>query len=166
MKAMPGYARGHAEVHYKAVNNKAAKDWHRGYELVVSFTYGLDEEIIAKIAGLRNFDTGISMSGPDRAIRDLMFPCGTNLKLAQIAGKRLRGADHFGALRLRISYPVETQGQDRYTPWYDIEGKLIERAKHRKLRPVLVDLPKHRARTGATRNGRDRRGERPKQKAT
>ena len=132
-KPDPGYAWGHAEVNYKPFNNKPPKDWEKGYELVCSFMYGLDEEVIAKVAGLRHFDTGITMSGPGTGVRDLMFPCGTNLELAEMAGRRLRGADHFGALRLRISYPVEHEGKNSYTPWHGIDGKLIERIKHRKL---------------------------------
>src|SRR5579862_1079320 len=130
VKLAGGYATGHAKVDYKPLNNKPPKDWELWYELVVSFRYGLDEEVIAKVAGLRNYDTGISMSGPDAGIRDLMFPCSTK-EMAEVAGKRLRAADHFGALRLRISYPVEQEGKNRYTPWHEIDGKLIERVKHR-----------------------------------
>ncbi len=133
VKADPGWAWGHADVSYKPVNNKPSKDWDAGYELVVSFMYGLDEGIIAKIAGLRNYDTGITLLGRSKGVRDLMFPCGTSLKLAQMAARRLRGADHFAALRLRISYPVEKVGKNSFTPWYDIDGHLIERIKHRKL---------------------------------
>ena len=128
-----GYASGHAEVEYKRANNKSTKNWDLDYELVVSFMHGLDEQIIAKIAGLRNYDTGITIKGPDRGVRDLMFPCGRNLELAQTAARRLRGADHFGALRLRISYPVEKVGNDSFTPWYDLDGKLIDTVKHRNL---------------------------------
>ncbi len=133
VKPTGGYARGYAQVDYKQANNQSPAYWALGYELVVSFKYGLDEEVIAKVAGLRNFDTGITMCGPEAGIRDLMFPCGTSLEVAQTAGRRLRGADHFGALRLRISYPVEHEGKNEYTPWHDINGKLIERVKHRKL---------------------------------
>src|SRR5579864_8254061 len=93
IKPTNGYSRGHAIVAYKQVNNKSSKDWDFGYELVCSFVYGLDEEVIAKVAGLGNYDTGITMRGPGTGIRDLMFPCGTSLSLAQMAGKRLRGAD-------------------------------------------------------------------------
>jgi hypothetical protein len=136
VKPTLGYARGHAKVQYKQVNNKPPKDWNLGYELVCSFVYGLDEQVIAKIAGLRNYDTGITMRGPGTGVRDLMFPCGTNRLLAQTAARRLRAADHFGALRLRISYPVEHKGENSFTPWYDIDGKLIERIKHRILAPA------------------------------
>ena len=135
------YGPGHANVDYKRVSNKSAKNWDLGYELVVSFMYGLDEDVISKIAGLRNFDSGTTMSGPEEGIRDLMFPCGTSLELAQKAGQRLRGADHFGALRLRISCPVEHEGKNDFTPWYDIDGRLIERVKHRKLAVIVQRSP-------------------------
>ena len=114
------------------IDNKAPKDWDLGYEVVVSFFYGLDEDVISLAAGLRNYDTGFSMSGSDRGIRDLMFPCGTSRELAHAAANRLLGADRFGALRIRISYPVEHKGKDSWTPWYDAAGNLIERVKHRK----------------------------------
>ena len=146
VKAAAGYAWGHAEVDYKPLNNKASKNWEVDFELVCSFKYGLDEEVISKIAGLRNFDTGITMRGRDQGVRDLMFPCGTNLELAQTAGRRLRGADHFGALRLRISYPVEHKGKANYTPWYDIDGSLIEKVKHRELKLVRGRAPKRKRR--------------------
>lgn len=139
----PGYARGHASVRYKPVNNKSPRDWDLGYELVCSFKYGLDEEVIAKIAGLRNYDTGVTMRGPGMGIRDLMFPCGTSLKLAHTAARRLRGADHFGALRLRISYPVEREGRNSFTAWYDMDGKLIERIKHRPRNPNVSGSSVH-----------------------
>jgi hypothetical protein len=126
----------------KPINNKSPKDWDLGYEVVVSFMYGLDEEAIAKIAGLRNYDTGITMRGPGTGVRDLMFPCGIDKTLAYSAACRLQSADHFGALKIRISYPVEHEGKDSYTPWYSPNGKLIERVKHRKLaRRVII---KHR----------------------
>lgn len=125
-------------------NNKPPKDWDTGYELVVSFTYGLDEAEISRVARLRNYDTGITMSGPQRGIRDLMFPCGIDRDLAYAAANRLVSADRFGALRIRISYPVERKGKDTWTPWYDANGKLIERVKHR--RQANVVIVKHRSR--------------------
>ena|ERR1700679_1184108 len=113
-------------------DNKPPKDWDLGYELVVSFQYGLDEAVISAIARLRNYDTGVMMSGPDRGTRDLMFPCGLSRDLAHAAANRLVAADTFGALRIKIRYPVEHKGKDSWTPWYDATGKLIERVKHRR----------------------------------
>jgi hypothetical protein len=112
------------------IDNKSPKDWDLGYELVVSFQYGLDEEAISKIAGLRNYDTGIMLK---TGVRDMMFPCGTDRILAHAAANKLHGADLFGALKIRISYPVEKVDGDSFTPWYAPDGKLIERVKHRKL---------------------------------
>jgi hypothetical protein len=103
--------------------------------LVVSFQYGLDEEAIAKVAGLRNYDTGIALK---TGIRDLMFPCGISRDLAHASANKLIGADRFGALRIRISYPVLTIGKDSFTCWYDAAGKEIERIKHRKLAPTII----------------------------
>ena len=120
------------------IDNKPPKDWDLGYELVVSFFYGLDEDAISLAAGLRNYDTGISMNGPDRGIRDLMFPCGTNRELAHAAANRLVGADRFQALRVRISYPVERKGKDAWTPWYDADGNLIVRLKHRRNAATII----------------------------
>jgi hypothetical protein len=120
------------------MDNRSPKDWDLGYELVVSFHYGLDEEAISLVAGLRNYDTGITMNGPGRGIRDLMFPCGTNRELAHAAANRLIGADRFGALRVRISYPVEHKGKDAWTPWYDAAGNRIERIKHRRKAHVIL----------------------------
>lgn len=120
------------------VDNKPPKDWDTGYELVVSFRYGLDEGAISKVAGLRNYDTGITMSGPSAGIRDLMFPCGTSRLLAHNAANRLLAADHFGALRIRISYPVEHVGKDDFTPWYDAEGDRVVRIKHRKRAATII----------------------------
>ena len=120
------------------VNNRPPKNWDDGYELVVSFRYGLDEDEIAKVAGLANYDTGTTLNGPNAGMRDLMFPCGVNRDLAYAAANRLAGADRFGALRIRISYPVEKVGEDSFTPWYDAKGKEIERVKHRKLVRKLV----------------------------
>lgn len=129
------------------LNNKAPKDWDLGYELVVSFRYGLDEEVIAKIAGLRNCDTGMDLRS---GVRDLMFPCGTDLKVARSAARRLWRADYFGSLRLRISYPVEHVGKDSFTCWHDKDGKLLERVKHRHLSKVIkifkAKAPKRRRR--------------------
>src|ERR1700722_18993111 len=78
----------------KQINNRFSKDFNLDYELVVQFRYGLDEEAIARIAGLRNYDTGISLTGSEAGIRDLMFPCGTNRELAFLAANRLYTADH------------------------------------------------------------------------
>jgi len=114
------------------INNKPPKDWDLGYELVVSFPYGLDEDAIRKVAGLKNYDSGITLCGPGTGIRDLQFPCGTDLGLAQDTGLNLQDADHFGALTLKISYPVRHEGKDSFTDWYDIRGKLIESVKHRR----------------------------------
>lgn len=125
----------------KQINNKSPKrseDWDKEYELVVSFRYGLDEEVISKIAGLKNCDTGISMSGPEAGTRDLMFPCGPDKRLAYDAARRLWKADYFGALTIKISYPVEHDGKNSFTPWYDPHGKLIERVKHRRKALVVV----------------------------
>lgn len=116
----------------KRVDNKPPKDWDIGYEVVVSFPYGLDEEAIARKAGLRNYDTGITMRGPGTGIRDLMFPCGTSKELAYAAANRLYGADTFGALRIKISNPVEHVGEDSFTVWTGHDGRLLERVKHRK----------------------------------
>jgi len=113
-------------------NIRPPKDWDLGYELVVSFHYGLDDDQISKVAGLRYYDTGTMMSGPEAGTRDLMFPCGTDKELALLAARRLFAADHFGALRIRISCPVEHIGKDSFTPWIDAQGKLIEKTKHRK----------------------------------
>jgi hypothetical protein len=117
----------------KPINNRSPKDWNLGYELVVSFEYGLDEEAISKVAGLRNYDTGITLA---TNLRDLMFPCGTDKVLAYSAANRLKAADHFGALRIRISYPVEHVGKDDFTLWYSPDGKLLEKVKHRKLHVI------------------------------
>ena len=114
----------------KPINNKPPKNWDLGYELVVSFHYGLDEEQISKIAGLRNCDSGYDCADQRR---DLIFPCGTDRLLAHMAGARLAAADHFGALTIKISYPVEHKGSDSFTPWHDVHGKLLELRKHRKL---------------------------------
>lgn len=73
-----------------------------------------------------------------KGIRDLMFPCGTNRLLAHSAAIRLLSADHFGALIVKISYPVEHEGGDSFTPWYDAAGKLIERVKHRKQGKLII----------------------------
>jgi hypothetical protein len=122
------------------IDNKSPKDWNLGYELVVSFQYGLDEDAVSLVAGLRNYDTGITMTEPNRGVRDLMFPCGTSRELAHAAANRLLGADRFGALHIRISYPVEHQGKDSWTPWYDAAGNLIERIKHRRRRRRMVKI--------------------------
>lgn len=117
----------------KPLNNKPPKDWDTQYELVVRFRYGLDEESIAKIAGLRNYDTGISLAGPDAGIRDLQFPCGDTIRLgkavALIAARRLHHADHFGALTLEISCPVERIGINGFQNWIGWDGKVTKRAK-------------------------------------
>jgi hypothetical protein len=112
------------------IDNKPPKDWDLGYELVVSFSYGLDEEAIALVAGLRNYDTGYEFKSGKR---DLMFPCGTNKLLAHNAANRLLGADRFKVLTVKISYPVEHEGKDDFTSWYTADGRLLERVKHRKL---------------------------------
>lgn len=115
------------------INNKPPEDWDTGYELVVSFGYGLDEPTIAAVAGLRNYDTGFCLA---TGVRDLMFPCGTDKQLAYVAANRLLGADRFGALRIKISHPVEHIGKNAYTLWFNAAGKLIDRVKHRKLKVV------------------------------
>jgi hypothetical protein len=129
-------------------DNKPPKDWDLGYEMVVSFQYGLDEAAISRVARLRNYDTGITMCGPQRGVRDLMFPCGLSRDLAHAAANRLVAADVFGALRIKISYPVEHKGKDSWTPWYDASGRLIERVKHR--RKAFITFRK----TFGTANGR------------
>lgn len=116
-------------------NNRPPKNWDLGYELVVQFHYGLNEDQIRRIAGLRNNDSGCAIHTMQR---DLMFPCGTNKALAYASANRLRGADHFGALSIKISHPVEHEGKNSFTPWYSPDGTLIERVKHRKLGIVKV----------------------------
>jgi hypothetical protein len=133
-------------VTLKAVNNRPPKDWDKGYELVVSFVYGLNEDAISKIAGLRNYDTGVGPISKKAGIfgttktlqRDLMFPCGTDRELAHRAASHLMAADHFGALTIKISYPVEHVGKDSFTPWYGVNGEFIERIKHRKLSHKVI----------------------------
>lgn len=120
------------------INNKPPKNWDLGYELVVSFRCPLEESVISEIAGLSNYDTGTDLR---TGVRDLMFPCGTDRKLAHRAAKRVWKADYFGALRIKINYPVEHEGKDSFTPWYDVDGKLIERIKHRKLKPRIIRRP-------------------------
>jgi hypothetical protein len=132
-------------LRYRQFNNKPPKDWGLGYELVVSFAYGLNDNAIARIAGLKNFDTG---TDPRTRIRDLMFPCGTDKELAYTAANRLWRADHFGALRIRISYPDEHEGKDTFTPWYSMDRELIERVKHRK-KALIVKVVKQRKRKAA-----------------
>ena len=132
------------------IDNKPPKDWDLGYELVVSFRYGLDEDAISLVAGLRNYDTGIMMNGPGAGTRDLMFPCGTSRELARQAANRLIGADRFGALTIKISYPVEHEGKDSFTPWYDAGGVLIERIKHRRNVQTII------RKTFGTANGKRR----------
>ena len=124
--------------HRPLVDNRSTKNWDQDYELVVTFRYGLDEEVIQNIAGLRNYDTEITMNGKHAGVRDLMFPCGTNKALAVGAANRLWRADCFGALRICIRHPVEHEGKDSFTPWYDRSGKLLERVKHRQLVPELI----------------------------
>ena len=132
-------------VPYRMVNNKASRNWDCDYELVVSFRYGLDEDRICKVAGLRNCDSGMTMSGPGTGIRDLMFPCGPSSELAYRAAQRLWKWDTFGAFRMKISCPVEHEGKDTYTPWRDRNGKLLERVKHRKLvKLIRANPPKKR----------------------
>lgn len=120
------------------IDNKAPKDWDTLYELVVSFQYGLDEDAISRAAGLRNYDTGVMLA---TMRRDLMFPCGTDPKMAYDAAKRLRAVDHFGVLELRISHPVEKLGKDSWTVWYNPEGKLIDAIKHREYRTITTKVP-------------------------
>lgn len=122
----------------KAVNTapkmRKIKSFGTVYELEVSYS-GYDQSVdaqIAKIAGLRNYDSGYAF---EPQVRDLQFPCGAGAEgkaLAHAAAQRLKVVDYFNSLDVRVRYPDITRGRDTFSQYYCPKGHLIKEVKHRK----------------------------------
>jgi hypothetical protein len=142
----------------KMLTVKTSDDWGLDYELVVAYSgySSAADEAIAKIAGLRRYDSGFAF-GAGR--RDLQFFGGQDKRVVYRAARRLWKADYFGFLTLEIRHPDEHEGKHTYTSWYcGVTGKLLRRVKHRELRKVIVIGRKHkRVRMRSTRRRRGRR---------